>query len=189
MDLRQILISTGDWRKQTAMTHIGKYREILVVYYSAREARVLMHQDLHQDLSEVPGQREVSKEILTWDNGKKRWFRPSIFPTEKSWTKIIANWIGWKRMFVQWAGQKWESISEYLITECSGMVIMKGFGIEGLSDAPDTWGHIQTSMQKPKQKGELNKTRLKLPRSEKIHKGDATALEAGKGFVLSLISI
>lgn len=61
-------------------------------------------------------------------------------------------------MFVKWAGQKWESISEYLIRESSGMVIMRGFEIEGLSDAPDTWGHVQTSVQKPKQKDELNKT-------------------------------
>lgn len=39
-------------------------------------------------------------------------------------------------MFVQWAGQKWESISEYLITESSRMVIMKAFEMKGLSDAP-----------------------------------------------------
>lgn len=63
------------------MTQIGKHREILVVYFSAREAGP---QDLHQDLSEVLGQREVSKEVLTRDNGKKRWFPASIFPMEKS---------------------------------------------------------------------------------------------------------
>lgn len=51
------------------------------------------------------------------------------------------------------------------------------------------WGHVQTSVQKPKQKGELSKTRLKLSRSEKIHNGDATAWDSGKGFFLSLISI
>lgn len=45
-------------------------------------------------------------------------------------------------MFVQWAGQKWESISEYLITESSRMMIMKGFEIKGLSDAPDTCGEM-----------------------------------------------
>lgn len=39
-------------------------------------------------------------------------------------------------MFVQWAGQKWESISEYLITESSSMVIRKAFEIKGSSDAP-----------------------------------------------------
>lgn len=51
------------------------------------------------------------------------------------------------------------------------------------------WGNVQSSVQRPKQKGELNKTRLKLTRSEKIHNGDATAWEAGNGLFLSLISI
>lgn len=84
MDLKQILISIGDWRKEIAVTQIGKYREILLFYCSAREAGILIYQDLHQDFSEVSGQREVSKEVLTWDNGKKRLFLPSIFPMEKS---------------------------------------------------------------------------------------------------------
>lgn len=55
-------------------------------------------------------------------------------------------------MFVQWAGQKWESISEYLITEHSGMVIMKGFEIEGLSDAPDTHGDMYRLVRKSQNK-------------------------------------
>lgn len=67
-----------------AMTQIGKYREIFVVYCSAREAGLLVHQDSHQDFSEVSGQREVSKEVLIRDSAKKRWFLPNIFPMEKS---------------------------------------------------------------------------------------------------------
>lgn len=66
-----------------AMTQIGKSREILVVYCSAREAGLLAHQEPHQDFLEVSGQREVSKEVLIRDSGKKRWFLPSIFPMEK----------------------------------------------------------------------------------------------------------
>lgn len=65
-----------------AMTQIGKYREILVFYSSATETGSI-HQDLHQDFSEFPRQSSL-KEGFTWDNGKKRWFLPSIFPMEKS---------------------------------------------------------------------------------------------------------
>lgn len=66
-----------------AVTQIGKYREIFVVYCSARQAGHFTHQNLHQDFSEVSGQGKISKEVLTRDNGKKRWFLPSIFPMEK----------------------------------------------------------------------------------------------------------
>lgn len=55
-------------------------------------------------------------------------------------------------MFVQWAGQKWESISEYLITESGRMVIMKGFEIKGLSDAPDTHGDMYRPVCKSQNK-------------------------------------
>lgn len=63
-----------------AVTQIGKHREIVVVYCSAREAGLLTHQNLHQGFSEVSGQGKILKEVLTRDNGKKRWFLPSISP-------------------------------------------------------------------------------------------------------------
>lgn len=66
-----------------SVTQLGKYREILVVYCSAREAGILIHGDIHQDFSEVLGQRKISKETVARDNGKKRWLLPSIFPMEK----------------------------------------------------------------------------------------------------------
>lgn len=45
------------------MTQIGKYREILVVYCSAREAGLLIYQDLHQDLSEYQDKGKSQRKL------------------------------------------------------------------------------------------------------------------------------